>query len=106
MPPSRRLSIIFGLASVVVPIAWAYFQLSYNAAADGMRPGRGYASGLGSFVIVFFAALSSALLSGMGVICGLAAYRSRGKPRPVELLLIALPLVVSSGFLILLLLGD
>ena len=107
----RRLSIILGLASVIVPGAWACSQLSEaSAAAEATRATYGYVCGLGSLVVVSMAALGSAALSGVGAVCGLLAYRSLPSPagnlRAAELAMIALPLLASGGFFITLLLAG
>jgi hypothetical protein len=111
MSLARKLSIALGVASIVVPGAWAYFEVSeFSSMTEAARLEGRYVCGLGAFAIMIITAASSGLLSGLGFVSGLAAYislpRPRALPRVLELALLALPLVASAGFFALLVLDG
>jgi hypothetical protein len=69
----RRLSIVFAIAAVTVPFAWAYFTTSAyyeRARNDGV-----YVCGLQALAAVILACLASSIMSGVAVALGTVAYR-------------------------------
>jgi hypothetical protein len=96
----RRTSIIFGIASLVVPFAWAYFATTalYREASAGGR----YVCGLPALANFLLASLVCALTSAAALIVGFVAYHRLPRPRPrlrsVELAALALPSLIVGSF--------
>jgi hypothetical protein len=95
----RRASLIAGMASIVLPAAYAFAQLRAFDARVATQGG--VACGLPVIGIAALAMLASMLLSLVAIGLGVAAYRRQPGPRTahrtVEVFLLALPSVVAAA---------
>src|ERR1041384_265756 len=101
----RRLSVIFAVAAVTIPFAWAYFSTS--AYYERARNEGFYVCGLQALAAVVLACLAASIMSGVAVVLGAVAYRRLPSPRALrrrfELAALSLQLVVCGTYAALLL---
>jgi len=96
----RRTSIILGIASVVVPFAWAYLVTTglYREAASKHV----YVCGLPALANFILASLACVIVSTSAFVIGLISYRRLPDPRPrrrlIELALLTLPFLVAGSY--------
>src|SRR5258705_264085 len=96
----RRSSIILGVASVIVPFAWAC--LSTSAYYERARQEGVYVCGLQALAAVVLACFGSSIMSATAFTLGTVAYGRLPSPRPlgrrIELASLALPLILFGGY--------
>jgi hypothetical protein len=92
----RRVAIIFAVASVTLPFAWAY--LSTTAMYDAANAQGAYICGLPALAAFLVASFACVLMSLTALLLGLVAYRRLPRPRSLrrlaEIGALALPMIV------------
>jgi len=96
----RRTSIIFAIASVVVPFAWAYLVTTalYREAASKHV----YVCGLPALANFILASFACVIMSAVAFLIGLISYRRLPTPPPrhrlIELAVLTLPFLVVGSY--------
>ena len=99
----RRGSIIFAIASLIIPFSWAYFATACyrNASKYGVHIGGGTCRlpALANLILALFVCV---MTSAIAVVAGFITYRRLPTPRPpvrlVELAALALAPLVVGGY--------
>jgi hypothetical protein len=107
---TRALSWLFGLTAYFGPPIWATFAIEADRKAQlAAHGGHAWVCGTPMISIIFLAAISSSLLALVATGFNVASFRALPKPRSVarsaEVGLLILPVVISTGFIALILLG-
>jgi hypothetical protein len=96
----RRTSILFAIASLVIPFGWAYLATTavYREANAGGR----YVCGLPALANFILASLACVIMSVAAFVIGLIAYRRLPSPRPrrrlIEIALLTVPFLVVGSY--------
>ena len=93
----RKLSLLFASLALVGMPLWAHLQAA--ADAESQRNVHGFVCGMPILAIYFWALIGASLLAVTALIFGVPSYRALSPPRPkarmIELVVLALPLLVT-----------
>ena len=98
----RAISIILAVSALVLPAAWAWWQM--EVAAQAMQSAQGWVCGTPLIGIVLLSVLGAVAMAVAALVAGTVAFRRLPNPRPrarrLELLLLGVPLVCAAAVLV------